>query len=172
MLAVYILFFVPLILFVLAFLYETYLSFARLKNPKAGRTGYVHATWEVTHTLLIFAVVVLLMFFTKSIDEIADAIFMTTMLAAVALVIRSICYTYIFYVRTSKKTNWVDWVFALSHVFAALFLVATVVEAVWYLYQNNPDANTQFVPAFIPGLVLVVGICAVPIGYLYFAKHK
>lgn len=172
MLAVYILFFVPLILFVLAFLYETYLSFARLKNAKAGRSGYVHATWEVTHTLLIFAVVVLLMFFTNNIDEIADAIFMTTMLAAVALVIRSICYTYIFYVRTSKKTNWVDWVFAVSHIFAALFLVATVIEAVWYLYQNSPDANTQFVPAFIPGLVLVVGICAVPIGYLYFTKHK
>lgn len=167
---VYILFFVPLVLFVLGFLYETYLSFARLKNPKAGKTGYVHATWEITHTLLIFAVVVLLMMFSKSIEDIASAIFVTTFLAAVALIIRSICYVYIFYVRNSKKTEAVDWIFALSHVFAALFLVATVVSAVWYLYQNNPPANTQFVPMFIPGLILVIAICIVPIWFLYKQK--
>lgn len=167
---VYVLFFVPLVLFVLGFLYETYLSFARLKNPKAGKTGYVHATWEVTHTLLIFAVVVLLMMFSQSIEGIASAIFLTTFLAAVALIIRSICYVYIFYVRSSKKTDAVDWIFALSHVFAALFLVATVVSAVWYLYQNNPPANTQFVPMFIPGLILVIAICIVPIWFLYKQK--
>ena len=172
MIIAYLLFLIPLVLFVLAFLYETFLSFARLRNVKAGKEGYVHSTWEVTHTLLIFAVVVMLMMFTKSIDGLALAIFLTTMLAAAALIIRSSCYIYIFYVRKSTKTGAIDWIFALSHVVAALFLVLTVIEALWFLYQNNPPANTQFIPAFIPGLVLVLAICLIPILYLYFSPKK
>lgn len=172
MITVYLLFLIPILLFVLAFLYETYLSFRRLAKPQAGREGYVHATWEITHTLLIFGVVVMLMMFTKSIDQIATAIFLTTFLAAVALTIRLICYIYIFYVRSSPKTSLADWIFALSHVFAALFLVLTVFSSLWFLYSNNPAANTQFVPAFVAGLVLVLGVCLAPMVFLYSAKKS
>jgi cytochrome bd-type quinol oxidase subunit 2 len=170
MLGVYLLFFVPLVIFVLAFLYETFLSFMRLKNPKSGKTGYVHATWEVTHTLLVFAVVVLVMMFTKSIDQIANAIFVSTFIAALALAVRAALYTYIFYVRDTNKVNWVDWLFALSHVVAALFLVITVIQVVIFLINNNPVANEQFVPAFLPGLALVLAVCIVPIILLYTTK--
>lgn len=170
MIAALLLFLIPTLLFVLGFLYETYLSFIRLKNPKAGKSGYVNATWEVTHTLLIFAVVMLLMLFSRNVDGIASAIFTSTFIAALALVVRSACYSYIFYVRKGTKTSWVDWVFALSHVVAALFLVVTVVKALWYLYQNNPPVNTQFLPYFIPGLVLVLGVCIMPIAMLYSTK--
>lgn len=172
MIVTYALFLVPLVLYVVAFLYETLLSFLRLRNPKAGRSGYVHATWEITHTLLIFSLVVMLMLFTKSIDGLAAAIFLPAFLAAVALVVRSICYIYIFYVRSTPKTSAVDWVFAISHVFAAIFLVLTAVKALLYLFQNQPDANTQFIPVFIPGLIVVVAICAIPMIYLYFSKHS
>lgn len=171
MIAVYALFFIPLIIFVLAFLYETFLSFRRLQNIKVGKQGYVHATWEVTHTLLVFALVVLIMMFTKSIDALSSTIFVTTFLAAVALIIRSICYTYIFYVRKSQKTSWVDWLFAVSHVAAALFLVITVIKIVWFLVKQSPEANLQFVPMFIPGLILVLVICALPMFYLYSTKE-
>lgn len=162
-----ILFLVPTALFVVAFLYETYLSFIRLKQPKASKEAYVSATWEVTHTLLVFAVVMLLMLFTKSIDGLASAIFISTFLAALALVTRSICYLQIFYVRKTQKINWVDWIFAFSHVVAALFLVVTVLKALIFLYQNKPDVNEQFIPFFIPGLILVLGICIVPMLMLY-----
>lgn len=170
MIAALLLFLIPTLLFVLGFLYETYLSFARLKNPKAGKSGYVNATWEVTHTLLIFAVVMLLMLFSRNIDGIASAIFTSTFIAALALVVRSACYSYIFYGRKSQKTSWIDWVFAFSHVVAALFLVVTVVKALWYLYQNNPPVNTQFLPYFIPGLILVLGVVIMPMVLLYSTK--
>lgn len=170
MIAALLLFLIPTLLFVLGFLYETYLSFIRLKNPKAGKSGYVNATWEVTHTLLIFAVVMLLMLFSRNVDGIASAIFTSTFIAALALVVRSVCYSYIFYGRKSQRTTWVDWVFALSHVVAALFLVVTVVKALWYLYQNNPPVNTQFLPYFIPGLILVLGVCIMPMALLYSTK--
>jgi hypothetical protein len=167
MLAAVILFATPILLFVLAFLFETFLSFRRLTYPKVGRAGYLSATWEVTHTLLIFGVVMLVMLFTSSLNELSSAIFTSTFIAAAALTVRSATYTYIFYVRTSKKTSWIDWTFALSHVVAALFLVVTVLKACWYLYKNNPPVNSQFIPAFIPGLVLVLAICIVPIITLY-----
>lgn len=165
-----VLFLVPVLLFVTAFLYETWISVRRLRNPKGRGYGYLSATWEVTHTLLVFAVVMLVMMFTQVLEELSQAIFLTTFLAATALGVRAICYIYIFYVRQSKTINWVDYLFSLSHFAAAVFLVMTVAEALWFLYKNNPPANEQFIPFFIPGLILVVGVCLLPMLLLYKTK--
>lgn len=170
MISALVLFLVPTLLFVVGFLYETFLSFKRLQKPKAGKNGYVNATWEVTHTLLVFAVVMLLMMFTKSLDGLASVMFLSTFIALFALAVRAACYMYIFYVRSGQKTSWIDWTFALSHVVAAGALVVTVVRALWFLYENNPPANTQFLPFFIPGLVVVLAVCAMPILTLYTTK--
>ena len=171
-LTAYILFLLPLVLFVAAFLYETFLSFARLFNRKAGRAGYLHATWEITHTLLIAAVVILLMMFSSSIEGMATVLFTSTFIAAATLVIRYALYIFIFYVREGKKTSWVDWFFALSHVVAAVSLVVSVVRVLWYMYQNNPAVNTQFLPYFVPGLFVTVLVCAVPLWYVYAQKGE
>lgn len=171
MAAALILFLVPVLLFVVAFLYETYLSFKRLGNTKAGRTGYVSATWEITHTLLVAAVVMLVMMFTSSLEELSSAIFVATFIAAVALGVRAVLYIYIFYVRDNpKKTNWIDVVFALTHVVAAGFLVIVVAQALWFLYQNEPAANTQFLPYFVPGMIAVIILTIGPILFLYKVK--
>lgn len=161
------LFLIPTLLFVAAFLYETYLSFVRLGKKRPSRASYLSATWEVTHTLLVFAVVMLIMLFTHSLDKLSAAIFTSTFWAVSALAVRAAAYVYIFYGRESKKISWIDWLFALSHVAAAIFLVVTVVKAVWFIYRQHPEANTQFYPYFIPGLVVVLLICAMPIVLLY-----
>lgn len=166
-----ILFVVPVLLFVVAFLYETYLSFRRLSNPRVGKKGYLSATWEVTHTLLVFAVVMLIMLFTKSLDDLAAAIFTSTFWAALVLAYRAIAYTYIFYGRKSTKTSWIDWSFAFSHLIAALLLVVTVLKALWFILKNKPEVNTQFIPVFIPGLILVIGLCLLPALTLYKTKN-
>lgn len=167
----YVLFLVPLVLFVSAFLYETWLSFARLKDPKKGRASYVSATWETTHTLLVFTVVMLLMTFTQVLDDLAAAIFWPTFIAAVFLGLRAVAYIYIFYVRKeTKRVNWIDWFFAFTHVGAAVFLVITVLKALWFILQENPPANTQFFPLFIPGLMLVLILTALPLLSIYRTK--
>lgn len=165
------LFLVPVLLFVATFLYETYLSLKRLNKSSRSRSNYVSATWEVTHTFLVAAVVMLVMMFTSSIDKLASAIFLATFLAAVGLGIRAVLYIFIFYVRQNpNKINWLDWAFAFSHIFAATFLVIVVVQALWFLYQNNPPANTQFLPYFIPGMIFVLIVTALPILVLYKTK--
>lgn len=168
MITVYLLIYIPILLFVLAFLYETYISLRRLRNHNTGKlSGYVDATWEVTNTLLVFGVVMLLMLYTKSIDTIASYIFTSTLLAGCALLIRAVTYIYIFYVRKSARVNWIDWLFAFSHVFAAGALVATVVSATYVLLTKQPEANLQFVPYFLPGLAFVLAMCALPLWHLY-----
>lgn len=166
----YILIYVPILIFVLAFLYETYLSFVRLKYPKRGKEGYLSATWEVTHTLLVFGVVMLLMLFTKSIDQIATAIFVSTFWAAIFLGLRGALYIYIFYVRKVPTINVIDWMFAFTHVAAALLLVVTVLQASWFIFTEQPEANLQFIPVFLPGLFLILGITAIPLMTLYKSK--
>lgn len=167
----YVLIYVPIFLFLLAFLYETYLSFVRLRSSKAGRAGYVDATWEVSHTLLVFGVIMLLMLHTQNIDALSSAIFTVTFWAAAVLGIRGAAYIYIFYIRKAKTTSWVDWVFALSHVAAALLLVTVVAQATLFIVSEQPAVNTQFIPAFIPGLVLALALTALPLAKLYFGKH-
>lgn len=169
MISVYILFLVPVVLFVLAFLYETYMSFARLYSKKI-RTNYLTSTWEFTHTLLVFAVVMLVMLCTQALDRLADTLFLSTFLAAVALGLRAALYIYIFYVQKKPTRSVIDWVFAWSHVVAALLLVVTVLKAVWFLYKQNPPINTQFLPYFLPGLALVLAATCIPILTIYRTK--
>jgi cytochrome bd-type quinol oxidase subunit 2 len=171
MLAAVLLFIVPTLIFVIAFLYETYVSFRRLAKPKGGKGGYLSATWEITHTLLVFAVVMLVTMFTQSLDELSSAIFVATFLAASALGVRAVLYIYLFYVRKTSKINWIDWVFAITHVIAALLLVVVVIQALQFIYQNNPPVNSQFLPLFIPGLVVVLLVVALPALYLYKTKN-
>lgn len=165
------LFVIPTLIFVVAFLYETFLAFRRVLRPVAdARRGYITATWEVTHTLLVFAVIMLVMLFTQALDRLADALFLSTFLAATALGVRAAAYLYIFYVRRTNALQWVDWLFALSHLVAAFFLVVTVVKALWFVYSERPPVNEQFIPFFIPGLVVVLALCSVPALVLYRAR--
>lgn len=168
MIAIYALIYVPILLFVLGFLYETYLSFKRL-NSKSNH-AYVDATWEVTHTLLVFGLVMLLMLYTQAIDKLSDVLFLPAFLAAIALGVRGASYIYIFYVKKSKNISLVDHVFAWSHIAAALLLVFAVVRFSWYLFTENPPVNDQFVAPFLVGLVFIFGLCALPLLKLYSSK--
>lgn len=172
MIAGLLLFLIPTTLYLVAFLYETYLSLIRLKSLDTNKVGYVTATWEVTHTLLVFAVVMLLMMFTQSIVALSSAIFVSAFIALGALTVRAVTYLYIFYARKTDRRSWVDWLFAISHLVAAVFLVNTVLRAVWFVVKNKPEANSQFLPYFIPGLVIVVAVCCLPMVMLYFGNHK
>lgn len=172
MLGVYLLIYVPILLFVIAFLYETLLSLLRLMGKNERRT-YVDSTWEVTHTVLIFGVVMMLMLFTRSIDTIAEVLFWPAFLAITFLMIRGATYIQIFYIRkNTKRRNWVDWTFMLSHVGAALTLVWAVLGFTMLAIGGTLQANTQFVPAFTTGLIIIVAIITGPIMYLYFLNKN
>jgi cytochrome bd-type quinol oxidase subunit 2 len=167
MLGVYLLIYIPIVLFVVAFLYETYLSFRRIGDKKKGRGVYVDATWEVTHTMLVFGVVMMVMLFTKHIDRIAELILIPTFLAMLALFVRGACYIALFYIYEKRHIRLLDWVFALSHVAAAGLLVTVVLIFSSYLLIEQPAANTQFVPVFGIGLAIIAAVSLIPALILY-----
>ncbi|MBW4062061.1 hypothetical protein HJC99_05815 [Candidatus Saccharibacteria bacterium] len=94
----------------------------------------------------------------------------TAMLAALGRIVRAVCYTDIFYVKSLDNIGSVDWVLAGAHVVTALLLVATVLLATVVLFSKHPIANTQFVPYFLPGLAVVLLLCAVPQARLYRSR--
>ncbi|HEY8992835.1 MAG TPA: hypothetical protein VIM37_03225 [Candidatus Microsaccharimonas sp.] len=165
MIGVYLLIYIPILLFVVAFLYETYLSFARLF--KKTSLAYTDATWEVTNTLLVFGVVMLMMLFTQEIDRLGAAIFLTTLSAGFALLLRGALYVYVFYIKETKRIGILDWLFAISHVVAALLLVLTVLRASIFLFTQHPIANVEFIPYFVPGLIVVLAISIFPLVRMY-----
>ncbi len=173
MIAAYLLIYIPVLLFVVAFLYETWLSIVRLKNPKSSKREYVDATWEITHTVLIFAVVMMLMLFTKSIDQIAEVLFLPAFLAILALMVRGVCYIYLFYIAPKKaRRSWIDWLFMVSHLVSALLLVLTVLLFTIFIATHQPEANLQFIPSFVVGLAVILAIIAGPLFYLYAVLRK
>lgn len=160
-----------IVLFTGVLLYEAWLSFTRLNNPRTGRGGYVSGKWELTHILLFFAITLLLASFAKDLLQLADILFWTTFITAVTLGLRAVLHLHLFYGRASlQKITVLDWIFALLHVIAALFLVITAVNAVIYITQEGLTPNTQFYPVFIPGLVLAIAISVLPL--ITFRKAK
>lgn len=171
MITALLLFLVPTLLFVLAFLAETYFSFKRINSPKDAKDSYVAATWEVTHTLLVFAVVMLFMMFTSVIDKLAALLFVSAFVALLALTLRAVLYIYIFYGRKKRRSVALDWLFALTHVFAALSLVVVVLQAVDFILRTKPAVNTQFFPYVIPGLLGIIALCIIPFTFLYAGNY-
>ena len=131
----------------------------------------MQATWEITHTLLVFSLVMLLMLHTANLSALARVLFMPAFIAAFALSVRAFCYVYIFYVRDTKApTDWFDWLFAISHGAALLTLALTAYRAVDFLRQPNLVVNHQFLGYFVPGLFVILAICTVPMVMLYKTK--
>lgn len=163
---------VPLVLYLIAIIYETFYSFKRLTHVKIGG-DYLSATWEITHTLLILAVVYFITMFSLSLRLVASAVFISLFVVIFTFIIRGILYMYIFYIRTplqQKKRNWVDWLFALTNVVIIAALGVMIIEAVSSLWGKQIITNSDFIIWMLPGLVLVLAFCSIPVYQLYKTK--
>lgn len=164
---------VPLALYVPLFLYETWCAFARLHNHEAGKTGYVDATWEVTHTFLILAVINTIWLYSSIMTTIAKSVYWGLLIAGALFIVRGILYMYLFYMQDFKKHNRItilDWLFALSHIGILGGLVYTIVQAGRILLTQSYSVNTQFIPFMWPGLILLLALGAIPLLKLYRTK--
>lgn len=166
---------IPILSYVPLFLYETYMSFNRLKAPAKKHGGYLNVTWEVTHTLLIIGVNYFIWLYADIISEVGKAVYWGLIVAGAGFIVRAIYYLYLFYVlepAKRKRTPMVsDYIFALSHVVTLFGLVYTIVRTLIVLFTNDFSVNTQFVPYLWPGLILTFGLCALPMVSVYKTKR-
>ena len=163
-----VLFLIPIIIYVILFSYETYLSFLKAIS-KSHRRNYVEVTWEMTHTLLIIGLILFFVFYSSNLDQIAKTLFSAAFIAGSFLVIRGILYTYIFYVN-KKESKTLNWSFFISHVGSLAFLTLVVIKAVQFVVNNHPIANSNLLPYFIPGEIITLALILGPMYFMYRIK--
>jgi len=166
---------VPLLAYLPLFIYETYSSFKRLDLTKRRKSDYLSATWEITHTLLILAVTNFIWLFSDVIKEVGAAVYWGLIIVGAAFIVRAILYLYIFYIQDQKvrrkRDTIFDYLFAVSHVVILGGLIYTLNNAWATLATESFSINTEFIPYMWPGLVLMIGICAIPMFSLYRTKR-
>ena len=165
-----VLFLIPVSIYVLLFIYETYLSFKKALR-KDHKRNYVEATWEMTHTLLIISLILLFVFYSRSLNELSSAIFAPIFIAGTLLLIRGILYTYIFYVVKKTYSKYLDWLFFFTHLFTLVILSIVTFKVIQFVINSHPIANTNFLPYFIPGEILTLALILGPMYFIYRIKE-
>jgi len=157
---------VPLGLYVLAFSYETFAAFRRIAKP----SGYINATWEITHTLLVLAITNFTWLWSDAMVAVAHEAYWGLIVAAAAFVLRAILYIYLFFAAPNGKHPAASWLFALCHAAMFVGLVYAIVATVHVLSTQDYAVNDQLIPYMWPSLVASVVICALPVLQSYRRK--
>lgn len=160
----YLLLLALLALYALGYLYETLMSFARLRNTK--RELFPNASWEIIHTTLVIAFATFMITHGPMLPELAPLIMVPFMIALLGFFLRASCQLIIFFGREdSRKHTWVDWVFAFSHLVILIPFLYAVVTTTVYLMTHPLNILTDMFSWFLPGLILGIAINLVPILY-------
>lgn len=157
---------VPLGLYVLAFSYETFAAFRRLAKP----SGYINATWEITHTLLVLAITNFTWLWSDAMIAVAHEAYWGLIIAAAAFVLRAIFYVYLFFASPGGKHPVASWLFALCHLVMLVGLVYAIVVTMHVLATQNYAVNDQLLPYMWPSLIAAAIVCAIPILQSYRQK--
>lgn len=161
---------IPLFFYVAVFSYETYLSIKRISNKKLKRgEAFVSATWEVTHTILVYAFVIFFVSHADLLPAIATTIFLPVIILMIALIARGTLYLYLFYGNTKISKIGKLWhgLFAITHLVnlaAALWLTIAVA---YEIITRHFIASTENIGLIALGLIPIGLLCAVPLYTLY-----
>ncbi|MBP7775315.1 MAG: hypothetical protein KA069_01810 [Candidatus Saccharimonas sp.] len=163
----------PLIAYVPMFMVEVYIAFRRIGKPLDKGGEYLHATWEVTHTFLILGLNYFMWLYSSAMVDVANTVFVPLMLFGGVFILRAIVYTYLFYIRQSKKPNvLIDWLFAICHIAMLATIILVILGTVTTLLGGDYASNHILLPLLYPGLILMVPLIAVPLYFLYRTRHN
>jgi hypothetical protein len=157
--AVWVFIVLPLTLYVVLFAVETIWSIMRLFRPT--RAVYFQNTWEITHTILVFALNSTIWLFSSRIVDIAHVVATPLCIVAALFLVRSMIYIHLFYVR---ETRVVGVLFAVTNVFIIATLAVVCVRA---LGMTFPEPNTAIIPYLWPGLFITLCLCIIPAVHVY-----
>lgn len=172
---IYCMILIPIILYVLGFGYETILSIQRAgsKELKKGE-AFAHATWEITHTSLIYAFVVFMITHASLLPLIATQTILPLSIFMIALMLRGVLYLYLFYgdIAVTKINRLWHILFAFTHVasLGAILWAATTVAVEIMQRHFIPDNDGVIASAIV--FVPVILICIIPIYWAYRGEPK
>lgn len=163
----------PLIVYIPMFLVEVFISIRRIGKPLDRGGEYLHATWEVTHTFLILSLNYFMWLYSSAVVDVARVVFIPLIAFGGVFIIRAILYTYLFYIKSTKKPNLiVDWLFVLCHIVMLVSIVLVTIGAANTLVLGDYEPNYVLLPLLYPGLFLMVPLIALPSYFLYRTSYK
>lgn len=164
---------IPLIIYIPMFLVEVFIAFRRIGKPLDKGGEYLHATWEVTHTLLILSLNYFMWLYSSAVVDVAQVVFVPLIIFGGVFIVRAILYTYLFYIKSIKKPSlFMDWLFAICHIVMLVSIVLVTIGAASILFAGNYEPNHILLPLLYPGLFLMIPLIALPIYFLYSTRLK
>lgn len=168
----YTLILLPIAGWVAAFGYETWIALGRSETGGDFKKGdaYVHASWEITHTLLVYAFTVFLISFADSLSILDRALFLPVCAFMIALMIRGCIYLYLFYGEDIKWPQlWYN-LFAITHIASLVAILSGALNVAFLIMTFSLTPSTDHLPIVTIGFVLTAIVCAVPIWAAY--RHR
>lgn len=164
---------IPLLAYIPMFAYETYIAFRRIGKSLDKGGEYLHATWEVTHTLLILSINYFVWLYSAAVVEVGNATSMALLIFGAIFILRAALYTYLFYIKSSNKPSILaDRLFAWLHIAMLVCLAYVITMTIQVMLSGNYEANQTFLPLLWPGLILMLPLISLPIYFLYKTTNK
>ena len=160
----YVLILLPVIAWLAAFGYETWLVLGRSGSGNYS-LGAAHndASWEITHTFLVYAFTVFLISYADALIVLDRVLFLPACIFMISLIARGCLYLYLSYGERIKHIIFWYNLFALSYVVTIVSVFSGLVGVVvnLRLYAFTPSTDNIGIVAI--GFVLTSALCAVPI---------
>lgn len=164
----YTLILLPVIGWVAAFGYETWLALGRSESGDFHKgEAYMHASWEITHTLLVYAFTVFLISHADALSVLDRTLFLPVSAFMITLMVRGCLYMYLFYGEHIKHQQLWHNVFAITYVVSMVTIIAGAVGVLLTLVTFRVTPNTDHLPLITAGFFLTSFVCVLPIWSAY-----
>lgn len=163
---------IPLFFYFPMFLYETYIAFIRIGKPHNEGGAYLHATWEVTHTLLILSINNFVWLYSTAVVAVGREVFVPLLFFGAVFIVRAILYIRLFYFKPTLKSNMIlDKLFAWLHIVMLMSLCIVLVKTFTLMINGNYSPNYVVLQLLYPGIFLIFPIICMPLYFLYKTKR-
>lgn len=168
----YALILLPITGWVIAFGYETWLALGRSEGGDYSvGTAYMHASWEITHTLLVYGFTVFVVSHADSLDILDRTLFIPVCVFMMSLLVRGCLYLYLFYgPQTIKHPELYHSVLAASYVVSMVSVLCGFILTIINIQLYSLTPSTENMPIIGFGFVLTSVLCFLPIRAAYTYK--
>lgn len=160
----------PFLGWLIAFGFDGWIAFNNFRtNSFSKKLGRTHASWGITHTLLIYSFTVFMISHADVLPKIDVLLFLPICLFLVSAIMRGCLYLYLFYGDRPAHFKAGYGLFALTHMISLGSILAGAWIVVNEVTRLNFVPDTSYLPVITIGLIITSLVCMVPIYAAYRA---
>lgn len=162
----------PIAIWLATFGRETWLALGQSETAgqsadKPANIVYTHASWEITHTMLVYAFTVFVISHADSLEILDRELFLPICVFMISLMLRGCLFLYVSYAETVKRPVLYYSLLSLSYLVSLVSVLVGFVLTVTNILLYNIQPSTDNLPIVAVGFVLTAGLCAIPIWTAY-----